>query len=58
MKETISWWRVRVNHHDVTTRAVFRAVMRDATKRSAMVLKGLTNAPTGRHRRCGHYFVT
>jgi GH15 family glucan-1,4-alpha-glucosidase len=41
LEQTISWWR------DWCKKGVFKGRYSDSTKRSAMVLKGLTNAPTG-----------
>jgi len=41
LEETISWWR------DWCKQGEFKGRYCDSTKRSAMVLKGLTNAPTG-----------
>ena len=41
LKETIAWWRAWCDKGE------FKGRYADETKRSAMVLKGLTNAPTG-----------
>lgn len=41
LEETISWWRAWCKKGE------FKGRYSDNTKRSAMVLKGLTNAPTG-----------